>query len=881
MGSITPGEFDDAKAQIHALLEGLAAAWNRSDIPAFMAGYWKSNDTTFAGAGAVRRGWADVLAHYLQEYPDPAAMGQLTFSDLELHLLVPDAAFVLGHWQLQRASDHPGGVFTLILRRFPEGWRIIHDHSSAFAPSPEPSAPQTQTTATTPTPAARSSAADEDTNVKYFRDLTETRNYTLGRPKSPKITPAGKSVLFLRSDPRDPVLRLYEFDLVTNRERELLTPAQLLGGAEERRSPEEQARLERARQSLKGFTSFQLSQDGAQLLVTLSGKLYVVTRAALHVTPLPGESWIDPHFSPDGRFVAAVAEADRELHVIDLATATERAITSGATATLSHGTAEFVAQEEMRRSSGFWWSPDSQMLLCQETDESQVEVRYIADPLHPEAAPRKFFYPRAGTPNATVRLLLVPRAGGSPLPVTWDNLTFPYLAHVVWADGAPPTILVQNREQTDERLLVIDPTTGHTRELLRETDTAWLNLDDNGADVSGEQHPPLWFANGKHFLWTTERRGAWQVELRAASGALVREITPVDFGYRGLVGVDETAGLVWVRGGPDPRETQLWTFPLAGGPGTLRSEGRGQHSAALFREARRLVRTVNLFDGTYRLDVVNTATGKVLATLPSVAETPVRWPNTELTRTAGGRAFDAALTRPRAFEATKKYPVILNVYAGPKRKHVVADARDFLTDQGMADQGYIVVRLDGRGTPWHGRDWERVIKGNFIDIALEDQIAGLRTLAETYQELDLTRVGVTGGSFGGYFAAMATIRRPDMFRCGVARAPVVTWNNYDTHYTERYLGVPPAATEALPEAYRVSNITTYAAQLSRPLLLIHGLTDDNVYFQHTLQLTDALYLAGKPYELLPMLGTHMVSDPVVRLHLHLRIIEFFKRELRP
>ena len=283
-------------------------------------------------------------------------------------------------------------------------------------------------------------------------------------------------------------------------------------------------------------------------------------------------------------------------------------------------------------------------------------------------------------------------------------------------------------------------------------------------------------------------------------------------------------------------------------------------------------------DGTYRREVVDAANGQVLATLPSVAETPVQWPTTELTRTPGGRAFDAALTRPRAFDATKTYPVILNVYAGPQSKRVVANARAFLPDQWLADHGYIVVRLDGRGTPWHGRAWERVIKGNFIDIALEDQIAGLRALAAQYQELDLTRVGVAGWSFGGYVAAMATIRRPDVFRCGVAGAPVVTWNNYDTHYTERYLGVPPPAG---PADYRVSNVTTYAAQLSRPLLLIHGLTDDNVYFQHTLQLTAALDMAGKSYELLPILGTHLVSDPAVRLHRQMRMIEFFNHVLQP
>ena len=726
-------------------------------------------------------------------------------------------------------------------------------------------------------------AAPEDPNLAYFRDLAETRNYTLGRPVSPKLTPDGKHALFLRSAPRDPTLKLYELDLATGRERELLTPAQLLGDTSESLSAEEKARRERARQSLKGFTSFQLSKDGTRLLVTLSGKLYLISRSSLKVTELPGRGWIDPRFSPDGRSIAA-AGPDRELHVFDLNSApvTEVAITSGATATVSHGTAEFVAQEEMSRPRGYWWSPESHDLLCQETDESQVETRYVADALHPEAAPTKFFYPRAGTPNATVRLFFVSREGGARTPVTWDHAAFPYLTHVTWAKNASPTLLVQNRTQTEQLLLAVNADTGATRELLRETDPAWLNLDDNAAGSTGERRPPLWLADGESFLWTTESRGSWQVEHRAATGKLIREITPVSFGYRGLVGVDEESGAVFVRGGPDAREVHLWSFPLNGDPATppvgqLLSRGRGTHGASFVTEARLFIRTTDLFDGTARTEIVSADDSRVIATLPSVAEAMPRLPTTELTRTAGTPAFDAALTRPRNFTAGKKYPVILSVYAGPTSKRVTAEPRGYLPDQWMADQGYVVVRLDGRGTPWHGRDWERAIKGNFIDVALNDQIAGLTALAALYPEFDLTRVGVSGWSFGGYFSAMAAIRRPDIFKAGVVGAPVITWENYDTHYTERYLGLPQDA----PEAYRVSNVTTYAAQASRPLLLIHGLTDDNVYFQHTLQLADALYMAGKPYELLPMLGTHMVNDPLVKLRQQTRIIDFLNRTLQP
>jgi dipeptidyl-peptidase-4 len=736
--------------------------------------------------------------------------------------------------------------------------------------------------ATAATPPSAPPAA-EDPNLAYFRDLAETRNYTLGRPVAPKLTPDGKHALFLRSAPRDPTLKLYELDLATGRERELLTPAQLLGDSAENLSAEEKARRERARQSLKGFTSFQLSQDATRLLVTLSGKLYLVHRASLRVTELPGRGWLDPRFSPDGRSIAA-AGPDRELHVIDL-TATPpsaRAVTAGATATLSHGTAEFVAQEEMSRPRGFWWSPDSRALLYQQTDESAVEKRYIADALHPATPPTSFFYPRAGTPNATVRLFLVPLSPAPTLPpplaLPWDHAAFPYLAHVVWQKNAPPTILVQNREQTDQRLLAVDPATGTTTELLRETDAAWLNLDDNAAGSTGERRPPLWLDDGESFLWTTERRGTWQVELRAASGALLREITPTTFNYRGLVGIDEDSGAVLVRGGPDPREVHLWSFPLSGGgKGLPLTRARGQHSATFSAEARLLLRTTDLFDGTWRAEVVSADDDRVVATLPSVAEPLPRRPTTELTRTPGTPAFDAAVTRPRHFTAGQKYPVILVVYAGPTSKRVNAEARGYLPDQWLADQGYLVVRLDGRGTPWRGRDWERAIKGNFIDVALADQIAGLQALGSLYPELDLARVGVSGWSFGGYFSAMAAIRRPDIFQAGVVGAPVITWENYDTHYTERYLGLPSAA----PEAYRVSNVTTYAAQSSRPLLLIHGLTDDNVYFQHTLQLADALYLAGKPYELLPMLGTHMVNDPLVKLRQQTRILDFLNRALQP
>jgi dipeptidyl-peptidase-4 len=710
-------------------------------------------------------------------------------------------------------------------------------------------------------------AEPESADLRYFRELVETRNYSLGQPVSPKITPDGKAVIFLRGGARDPVLRLYEFTIADAKLREILTPEKLLQGAEEKLTAEERSRRERERQSLRGFTNFQLSKDGTKLLVALSSKLYVITRGDSHVTELPGRSWIDPHFSPDGRAVAAVNGG--ELHVIDLETQVDVALTSGATETIQHGVAEFVAQEEMDRHEGFWWSPDSQWIAYQETDNSGVESRFIADPLHPERAPAKNFYPRAGTNNAKIRLGIVARSGGATRWVEWDRENYPYLARVVWKEAdAPLCLLVQNRAQQEELLLAVDPTSGATRELLREKDAAWLNLDP--------MPMPVWLKDG--FLWTTERNGAWQVELHSADGALVRAITPADFNLDEFIDLNETDRSIVVAGGPDPRERHLFRFALEtkAEPKRLTWES-GRHDAVFGDAKEQFLHRFDLLEGRAGWEVLRTSDGGRIGALPSVAERPSSLPKVELTRTDGTRVMDAAIVRPRNFGKDKHYPVILDVYAGPGHKQVLAQPDRYMIDQWMADRGYIVVAIDGRGTPGHGREWERAIRGNLIDVALADQIAGVQALAKHEPAMDLKRVGVVGWSFGGYFSAMAAIRKPDIFRCGVVGAPVVTWENYDTHYTERYLGLPSENAEG----YRASSVLTYAADLRQPLFLIHGLTDDNVYVQHSMQLSDALFNAGKTFNFLPLLGTHMVSDPLLRLRRQTRIVEFFDGVLKP
>src|SRR5256714_1703099 len=500
-------------------------------------------------------------------------------------------------------------------------------------------------------------AEPESADLRYFRELIETRNYSLGQPVSPQITPDGKAVVFLRAGARDPVMRLYEVSVADGKLREILTPDRLLQGGEEKLTAEEKSRRERERQSLRGFTSFELSKDGGKILVALSSKLYVITRADGQIVELPGKNWIDPQFSPDGRAVAAVTGG--ELQVIELETKTDRALTSGATATIQHMTAEFVPQEEMDRHPGFWWSTDSQSIDYQETDNSGVEARFIADPLHPETAPAKNFYPRAGTANAKVRLGIVARSGGETRWVEWDREKYPYLARVVWKEKAAPLCLVvQNRLQQEELVLAVDPQPVTTRELLRETDSAWLNLD--------HKPMPIWMKDAKQFLWTTERNGGRQVELHSADGALIRAVAPPDFQLDELIDLNDFDRSVLVSGGSDARERHLFRFSLDAKSEPQRlTRDAGRHTAVFGEPKDQFLHRFDLTNGSAGWEVARASNGNKIAALPSVAERPSSLPKVELLRTESGRPMDAALVRPRDFKKGNHYPVILDVYAGP------------------------------------------------------------------------------------------------------------------------------------------------------------------------------------------------------------------------
>lgn len=728
----------------------------------------------------------------------------------------------------------------------------------------------------------------------YLRHHAETRGFMLGRPLRPRPTPDGKAVLFLRAAPRTPELRLYEFDTATRKTRELLTPAQLLRGADEQLSAEERARRERMRMSLRGFTWFDLSKDGGTLLVALSGRLYIIARHDLRVRELrtgPGAA-VDPQLSPDGRRVAYVRE--RDLFVLDLAESPEPhelRLTQSPHPGVSYGLSEFVAQEEMHRFSGFLWAPDSQRLLVEEADTREVETLHILDPAHPERAPATFAYPRPGHHNARVRLcvLTVPaprHPAPPPLWLTWDSERFPYVATLRWSEGGPLTVVTQSRDQHHLEVLAFElpgvsglldqaaPTPAHApapRRLVTEHDPAWVNLD---------QDMPRWLKDGSGFLWTSDRSGGPELELRAPDGHLVRVLVGRDQGYQGLVDVDEAARQVVYAASPDATQRHLHRVSLSGGAAQALTHEPGHHTAVFGKDHRLFVQVSSTLQHMPQAQVLRLSAGGVaqpLGELESTAETPPMEPNVELT-VAGPRALRAALIRPRAFQPGRRYPVVVDVYGGPGHLHVSAQRGRWLLMQWLADHGFIVVSADGRGTPGRGRDFERALRGNFAKVTLDDQIEALQALGERYPELDLSRVGIYGWSFGGYMAALGVLRRPDVFHVGVAGAPVVDWHDYDTHYTERYLGLPAEN----PTAYEDSSLLPSAANLRRPLLLIHGTGDDNVYFSHSLKLSDALFRAGRPHDFLPLSGlTHMVPDATITIHLWGRILGALSAVLRP
>ncbi|MBO0700790.1 MAG: DPP IV N-terminal domain-containing protein, partial [Zavarzinella sp.] len=646
-------------------------------------------------------------------------------------------------------------------------------------------------------------------DTSFLRQYSETRGFTLGRPVAIMPTPDGKHVLFLRSPAKNPKRSLYEFDVATGKTREVLTADALLKGGEEKLTPEEKARRERMRVSAGGFADFHLDEAGKSILLPLSGKLFLFDRGSEKVRELktPAGTIQDPKWSRDGTKIAYVR--DHDVYVYDLATDAETAVTRGGTEVKTHGLAEFVAQEEMSRFSGYWWSPDSKFIAFEEADHTGVEMWYVADPSKPDQKPLQQYYPRPGKKNVSVRLGIAPVTGGEPVWVDWDHGKYEYLASVRWDKHGPLTTQVQDRWQREIVLLRVDPATGKTTKLLSETDPAFTNL---------RQDMPRWLPGGNMFVWISERGGSPGLELYRADGLIENIVIPSDEGLTAVVHADADRHEVAYVASKDPTESYVYVRPFNLGP-VLRTpasekavrlgEGEGLESVVFSENKETFVLTRTTL-GKMPRSVVYTRE-RLVGELPSVSEEPSFTPQATIERVGGADGFYTTIVRPRDFDSKKKYPVILDVYGGPHHQSVTKAMRSWLIPQWLADQGFVVVSIDNRGTPGRGRDWERAIYEKFGSVPIEDQVKGLKLLGEKHPELDLDRVGVTGWSFGGYMAALAVLKRPDVFKAAVAGAPVTDWEDYDTHYTERYLGLLPED----KKAYEESSLLPLAPKLER------------------------------------------------------------------
>ncbi|MEV5394969.1 prolyl oligopeptidase family serine peptidase [Streptomyces cellulosae] len=697
----------------------------------------------------------------------------------------------------------------------------------------------------------------------FPRRHARTLRFTLGAPRSFSVAPDGSRVVFLRSGSgTDRANALWVLDTDGGGgERVAADPRALLGGASEQLSAEERARRERSREGGAGIVGYATDAAVELAAFALSGRLFTAELRAgtARELPVPGPV-IDPRPSPDGRHVAYVARG--ALRVVSAEGADDRALTTPESEDVAYGLAEFVAAEEMSRSRGFWWSPESDRLLVARVDDTPVREWWISDPAHPDRAPHRVRYPAAGTPNADVRLFVVDLEG-TRTEVSWDRKRYPYLARVHWSGAGAPLLLVQARDQRAQLILAVDPDTGATRMVHADEDPEWLELFPG---------VPCWSPSGQ-LVRIADEGGARRLTVGE------RPLTGPQLHIRAVLDVSDDDVLVSASAGaeaavPEIGEVHVYRVNELGVERV--SEEPGVHTAVRSGGVTVLVSATLDRPGS-RVRVLRD--GKQTATVPSYAEEPGLSPRVTLTQ-GGARRIPCAVLMPRDYAGDTPLPVLMDPYGGPHGQRVTAAHNPHLTSQWFADQGFAVVVADGRGTPGHSPAWEKSVKDDLAAVVLQDQVDALQALAGDFP-LDLDRVAIRGWSFGGYLAALAVLRRPDVFHAAVVGAPVTDLRLYDTHYQERYLGHP----DEQPEVYRRNSLVddaglVDAAEQHRPMMIIHGLADDNVVVAHSLRLSSALLAAGRPHEVLPLSGvTHMTPQEEVAENLLRLQLGFLKRSL--
>ncbi|HEY6482871.1 MAG TPA: S9 family peptidase [Steroidobacteraceae bacterium] len=721
--------------------------------------------------------------------------------------------------------------------------------------------------------------------------------------RSPQISPDGKLVAYLRgAQGNKDRLDLWAYDVARGEHRLLVDSAGLVP-IEQAPSAQEQQRRERQRtSSLSGIIEYQFSPDSHYLLIPLDGDLYLYD---LHAAPAQAvrrltssHSETDARFSPRGHYVSFIRK--QNLIILDLASGTEHALTREGGGLVSFGTAEFIAQEEMGRGSGYWWAPDEKRIAYTRVDESPVGQLERFEIYANTTKVVQQRYPAAGTPNAIVQLFVscVPTpapaavpACPQPVQVDLGASTDYYLARVNWFPDA--SALAVQREARDQKTLTLlraDPSSGATRELLSERSETWIDLND---DLTFLRKVP-------RFIWASSRTGFLHLYLYDWSGKLLRPLTSgpwrvtPDIDGHGVRGVDESLGLVYFTANAQtPLERHLYSASLRNASMPLKriTTQSGWHAISMSKDARMFLDTFSTPDDPPSM-TLRSANGTALAPLvPNTVSgdhpyAPYRadhLPTQFGTLSASdGQTLYYQLIKPRNLLPGHRYPVIVDVYGGPGVQRVrrawggFPQSNEGFFRQYLAQQGYIVFTLDNRGSGFRDVAFETALYHHLGSVEVQDQVAGVQFL-KTLAYVDPARIGVFGWSYGGYLALMCMLQTPGIFAAGVAGAPPTDWRLYDTHYTERYMGTPADN----PQGYERSSVMTYAGQLRGALLIVHGMADDNVLFTNSTTLFRKLQELDKPFDIMTYPGAkhgllrHADTGP----HAYMTIQRFFDRTI--
>lgn len=691
----------------------------------------------------------------------------------------------------------------------------------------------------------------DTSQLSFPRHSAKTLRFTLGAPRTFTLAPDGQRLIYVRSaSGTDRIGRLYQYDLRTDNEELLVDPLNLLIDGEEQLSPQERARRERTREAAGGITSYSSDKKCEFIAFVLSGKLYSldVTSKRIREEASAGIV-IDPQFSPDGKSIAYITP-EGELHLsregsVSILCAPE-------SAEIFYGTAEFVASEEMSRHHGFWWSADSKSLFVQRFDQTPVTKIFITDPANPESAPREVRYPFVGTPNVITSLFLLNLDDLSRKEITW-NPAHEYLCDVNPGDGkVPPLLLTMSRNQRHAEIVAIDSESAKGRVIAEMKDPAWIDL------VAGV---PAWGPNGELVTHVINKN----THSIAVNGEVV---TPEHLQVDGVIAIDRDG--ITFSGTFDPTQSHIYWRGWGGEFEVLTTEP-GVHMA---RTNGGTLLLISRDMTSYEVSVVikrDGVTRKIAAhnERPEVDAQPKFL-------SLGERELRSALLLPQNREP-KNLPLLVDPYGGPGHARVMHAKSAYAEAQWIANQGFAVLISDGRGTPHRDPQWERAIVDDLSTFPVDDQADAVQALIATHPGLiDTARVAIRGWSFGGYLAGLAAARRPDIFKAAIIGAPVTDFRLYDTFYTERFMGP-----DAKSVNYEKSSLLNEAKNLQVPVMIIHGMVDDNVLVSNTLKLSAVLLEAGKAHEVLPLTGvTHMTPQEIVAENLMVLELDFLKRALK-